>query len=47
MQTYGATHVLSTGGVLDCAEPTDFGASAEFDTIYDSDGVIVWELLPP
>jgi hypothetical protein len=47
MQTYGATHVLSTGGVLDCAEPTDFGASAEFDTIYDSDGVTVWELLPP
>jgi hypothetical protein len=48
MRTYGATHVLSTGGVLDCAiEPTDFTTSPEFDTVYDVDGVVVWELLEP
>jgi hypothetical protein len=48
MRTYGATHVLSSGGVLPCeAEPTDFSASPEFDTIYETDGVAVWELLRP
>jgi hypothetical protein len=48
MRAYGATHVLSTGGVLDCASgPTDFATSPEFDTVYDVDGVIVWERLGP
>jgi hypothetical protein len=48
MRTYGATHVLSAGGVLDCAvAATDFASSPEFDTIYEVDGVTVWELLEP
>jgi hypothetical protein len=48
MRTYGATHVLSSGGVPECAiGPTDFSPSAEFDTIYEVDGVTVWELLEP
>ena len=45
MAAYGATYVLSSGGVLDCAvEPTDFGSSALFETVYDADGVSVWRL---
>jgi hypothetical protein len=48
MRTYGATHVLSAGGLLDCPiAPTDFGASSGFDTIYEAGGVTVWELLEP
>ena len=48
MRTYGATHVLSSGGVLDCElGPTNFASSAEFDTVYEADGVAVWELLEP
>ena len=46
MARYGATYVLSSGGVLDCddGEPTDFGASPRFATDYDEDGVSVWRL---
>ena len=45
MARYGATHVLSSGGVLDCAaEPTDFALSPLFETIYSVDGVTVWRL---
>jgi hypothetical protein len=46
MAAYGATYVLSSGGVLDCddGEPTDFAASSLFETIYDTDGVSVWHL---
>ena len=45
MAAYGATEVLSPGG-LDCGgqAPTDFGASPLFTTIYDADGVSIWEL---
>ena len=43
---YGATYVLSSGGVLECddGEPTDFASSDRFETVYDEDGVSVWRL---
>ena len=44
MTRYGATYVLSSGGVLDCDAPTDFGSSPLFETAYDGDGVSVWRL---
>ncbi len=45
MTRYGATYVLSAGGVLDCAEePTDFAASRLFEMVYTADGVSVWRL---
>ena len=44
MARYGATYVLSSGGVLDCDAPTDFGSSPLFETAYDGDGVSVWRL---
>jgi hypothetical protein len=46
MAVYGATYVLSSGGILECDddEPTDFGASPSFETVYDLDGVSVWRL---
>lgn len=47
MALYGATYVLSSGGVLECddGEPTDFGSSPLFETVYDADGVSVWRLV--
>jgi hypothetical protein len=46
MAKYGATYVLSSGGIPDCAgAPTDFGASRRFVTVYDEDGVTVWRLV--
>jgi hypothetical protein len=44
MARYGATYVLSSGGVLDCEEPTDFGSSPLFETVYSADGVSVWRV---
>jgi hypothetical protein len=44
MAKYGATFVLSAGGVLGCDAPTDFAASPLFETIYSRDGVSVWKL---
>jgi len=44
MANYGATYVLSSGGVLDCDSPTDFGSSPLFETVYSADGVSVWKL---
>ena len=46
MAKYGATYVLSSGGVLECddGEPTDFASSPLFETVYDADGVSVWRL---
>jgi hypothetical protein len=46
MTNYGATYVLSSGGVLECDDdqPTDFAASPLFETVYDTDGVSVWHL---
>ena len=46
MSHYGATYVLSSGGLLDCAgrTPTDFSASPRFETVYAADGVEVWHL---
>ncbi len=45
MARYGATHVLSSGGIPDCpAEPTDFAVSPLFEAIYSVDGVTVWHL---
>ncbi len=46
MARYGATYVLSSGGIPDCkgSEPTDFSASPRFETVYDVDGVEVWRL---
>jgi hypothetical protein len=47
MAAYGATYVLSSGGLLDCddGEPTDFSSSPRFETVYDQDGVSVWRLV--
>ncbi len=47
MARYGATYVLSNGGVLDCAggNQTDFAASPLFRTVYDADGVSIWQLV--
>ena len=46
MARYGATYVLSSGGDPGCegAEPTDFGSSPLFETVYDADGVRIWRL---
>jgi hypothetical protein len=46
MAVYGASYVLSSGGVLECdgGTPTDFAASPLFTTEYDQDGVSVWRL---
>jgi hypothetical protein len=47
MAVYGATYVLSSGGVLECDDdlPTDFASSPLFTTDYEHDGVSVWRLL--
>jgi hypothetical protein len=43
MARYGATYVLSSGGILECpGEPTDFGSSRLFETVYDEDGIAIW-----
>jgi hypothetical protein len=49
MARYGATYVLSSGGVLDCddLEPTDFDSSTRFASVYDAAGITVWRLVPP
>ncbi len=46
MAPYGATYVLSSGGVLDCDDGTvtDFGSSDRFEEVYAQDGVFVWHL---
>jgi hypothetical protein len=46
MGVYGATYVLSSGGLLQCDghEPTDFGSSPLFETVYSKDGVTIWHL---
>ncbi len=46
MARYSATFVLSPGGDPGCegAEPTDFGSSPLFETVYDADGILVWRL---
>jgi hypothetical protein len=46
MGRYGATYVLSSAGLLDCAEgePTDFSTSPRFETVYDAEGVKIWRL---
>jgi uncharacterized membrane protein len=47
MEGYGATYVLSPGGLLPCASPTDFSASPLFETIYSAEGVSVWRPRSP
>jgi uncharacterized membrane protein len=48
MATYGATYVLSSGGVPCEGEPgTDFSLSPLFEPVYDVDGVTVWRLAGP
>jgi hypothetical protein len=46
MRRYGASYVLSSGGLLDCAQhpPTDFEQSSLFSTAYEADGVAIWQL---
>ena len=45
MAVYGATYVLSSGGIpCDGDPPTDFSSSPLFETLYDADGVTVWRL---
>ncbi|MEO8438509.1 MAG: hypothetical protein ABI562_08600, partial [Chloroflexota bacterium] len=48
MAAYGATYVLSSGGVpCEGADGTDFASSDRFTTVYDEDGVTVWRLVGP
>ncbi len=49
MARYGATYVLSAGGLLDCGghAPTSFGSSPLFKTVYSAGGVEVWQLRTP
>jgi hypothetical protein len=48
MARYGATYVLSSGGVPCGGQAsTDFGASPLFATIYNVDGVSIWQLRQP
>jgi hypothetical protein len=46
MAIYGATYVLSSGGILECddGEPTDFEGTPRFETVYSVDGVSIWRL---
>jgi uncharacterized protein DUF2298 len=45
MAKYDATYVLSSGGnPCEGSPSTDFGSSPKFRTIYDKDGVEVWQL---
>ena len=45
MALYGATYVLSSGGIpCEGAVGTDFSSSPLFDTVYDVDGVTIWRL---
>jgi hypothetical protein len=47
MAAYGATYVLSSGGVPCNGDPsTDFGSSALFKTVYQADGVTIWRSVP-
>lgn len=48
MARYGATYVLSSGGLLDCGghPPTDFDHSPRFETVFRDEGVAVWRLRP-
>jgi hypothetical protein len=46
MDRYGATYVQSYGGLLECPDGkpgTDFGASALFETVYQDEGLTVWQ----
>jgi len=46
MAVYGATYVLSSGGVPCNGDPsTDFSSSARFKTVYDAGSVTIWRLL--
>ncbi len=46
MHEYGATYVLSSGGLVDCGSstPTNLSTSTLFETVYDVDGVTIWRL---
>lgn len=46
LERYGATYVLSSGGIPDCADgtTTEFWASDRFETVYSAGGVSVWRL---
>ncbi len=48
MERYGATYVLSSGGVLDCddLDPTDFDTSEQFVPVFKEAGVSIWRLDP-
>jgi uncharacterized protein (AIM24 family) len=49
MAKYGATYVLSSGGVLECEDGTvtDFESGDRFEEVYGQDGVFVWRLRGP
>ena len=44
MARYGASYVLSSGGILDCDVPIDFASSPLFEMADLADGVSVWRL---
>jgi hypothetical protein len=46
MRRYGATHIVDGGRPQPCAAPVDFGASADFELVYDA-GPRIWRLVDP
>ncbi|MHB8958630.1 MAG: DUF2298 domain-containing protein [Candidatus Limnocylindrales bacterium] len=46
MREFGATYVLSSGGLVDCggAAPTNLSESPRFEVVFDGGGVTVWHL---
>lgn len=46
MRRVGASYVLSSSGLVDCSpgEGTDFSRSPAFETVYQRDGVTIWQL---
>jgi len=46
MRRYGATHVIDDGRPAGCVAPVDFGASDQFELVYDA-GPRIWRLAEP
>jgi hypothetical protein len=46
MRRYGATHVLDGGRPQPCSAPVEFGASEQFELVYDG-GPLIWQLVDP
>jgi hypothetical protein len=44
MRRYGATHVVDGGRPQPCSAPVEFGASEQFELVYDA-GPLIWQLI--